>query len=33
MIETLEEHHEAVTGVFMGDECLAGGSPVQGTEL
>lgn len=33
MIESLDEHHGMVTGVFSGDECLAGRSPIQGTEL
>lgn len=33
MIELLDEHHGMVTGVFSGDECLAGKSPIQGTEL
>ena len=33
MIEQLDRHHGMVTGVFTGDECLAGRNPVQGTEL
>ena len=33
MIEKLERHHGMVTGMFSGDECLAGKSPSQGTEL
>ena len=33
MYKTLMEYHGMVTGVFTGDECLAGISPVQGTEL
>ena len=33
MIEQLDRHHGMITGVFSGDECLAGKSPVQGTEL
>ncbi len=33
MIETLDRHHGQVTGMFSGDECLAGTSPLQGTEL
>ncbi|QHQ60934.1 hypothetical protein Ana3638_09260 [Anaerocolumna sedimenticola] len=33
MVELLDEYHGMVTGVFTGDECLAGKSPVQGTEL
>lgn len=33
MSEMLSEYHGMVTGVFTGDECLAGKSPVQGTEL
>ena len=33
MIEKLDRHHGMVTGVFTGDECLAGLSPTQGTEL
>lgn len=32
-IRRLEQHHGYVTGVFSGDEVLAGKSPVQGTEL
>ncbi|NLC69175.1 MAG: hypothetical protein GX754_10450 [Clostridiaceae bacterium] len=33
MVRLLDEYHGMVTGVFTGDECLAGTSPVQGTEL
>ncbi len=33
LIQQLDEHHGMVTGVFSGDECLAGRSPIQGTEL
>lgn len=33
MIEKLNRYHGMVTGVFTGDECIAGRSPVQGTEL
>jgi len=33
MIGKLDRHHGMVTGVFSGDECLAGTSPIQGTEL
>ncbi|MDO8685432.1 MAG: glycoside hydrolase family 127 protein [Clostridiales bacterium] len=33
MVDLLDEYHGMVTGVFTGDECLAGTSPVQGTEL
>jgi DUF1680 family protein len=33
MIEKLDQHHGMVTGVFTGDECLAGLNPSQGTEL
>jgi len=33
MIEKLDRHHGTVTGMFTGDECLAGTSPTQGTEL
>ncbi|WP_274361321.1 beta-L-arabinofuranosidase domain-containing protein [Paenibacillus thermotolerans] len=33
MVELLDRYHGMVTGVFTGDECLAGTSPVQGTEL
>jgi hypothetical protein len=33
MVSLLDKHHGMVTGVFTGDECLAGTSPVQGTEL
>ena len=33
MVDMLDRYHGMVTGVFTGDECLAGLSPVQGTEL
>ena len=33
MVQLLDEYHGMVTGVFTGDECLAGKSPIQGTEL
>lgn len=33
MIDKLDRYHGMVTGVFTGDECLAGMSPIQGTEL
>lgn len=33
MIEKLDRHHGCITGVFTGDECLAGTRPTQGTEL
>lgn len=33
MIDKLDRYHGMVTGVFSGDECLAGRNPVQGTEL
>ena len=33
MMAKLDAHHGMVTGVFSGDECLAGKSPIQGTEL
>ncbi len=33
MIDLLERHHGATAGIFSGDECLAGKSPTQGTEL
>ncbi len=33
MLATLDRHHGQVTGMFSGDECLAGRNPLQGTEL
>ncbi len=33
MVSQLDAHHGSVTGVFTGDECLAGLNPSQGTEL
>jgi len=33
MIAKLEQYHGMVTGMFTGDECLAGRRPTQGTEL
>jgi len=33
ILEKLDRYHGMVTGVFSGDECLAGKNPVQGTEL
>jgi len=33
MIALLDRHHGQVTGMFTGDECLAGKNPLQGTEL
>lgn len=33
MIEALDRYHGMPTGVFSGDECLAGTSAIQGTEL
>jgi DUF1680 family protein len=33
MVELLDRYHGSVTGVFSGDECLAGRRPTQGTEL
>ncbi len=33
MIEKLDRYHGMVTGVFTGDECIAGKRPTQGTEL
>ena len=33
MIDFLDRHHGQVTGMFTGDECLSGRSPIQGTEL
>ncbi len=33
IIAKLDQYHGMVTGVFSGDECLAGLSPTQGTEL
>jgi hypothetical protein len=33
MIALLDRHHGQATGMFSGDECLAGRSPLQGSEL
>ena len=33
MMDALDRHHGMATGVFSGDECLAGTNPSQGTEL
>jgi hypothetical protein len=33
MIALLDRYHGQVTGMFTGDECLAGMNPIQGTEL
>jgi hypothetical protein len=33
MIDFLDRHHGQATGMFAGDECLAGRNPLQGTEL
>jgi len=33
MLEQLDRYHGMVTGIFSGDECLAGTNPSQGTEL
>jgi hypothetical protein len=33
MIQFLDRYHGQVTGMFSGDECLAGRNPLQGTEL
>ena len=33
IVAKLDQHHGMVTGVFTGDECLAGKRPTQGTEL
>ncbi len=33
MLAILDRYHGQVTGMFAGDECLAGRNPVQGTEL
>jgi hypothetical protein len=33
ILEVLDRRHGLVTGMFTGDECLAGKNPVQGTEL
>ncbi len=33
MISVLDRYHGQVTGMFTGDECLAGKNPVQGSEL
>ncbi len=33
MLSILDRYHGQVTGMFTGDECLAGRNPIQGTEL
>lgn len=33
MVALLEQYHGQVTGMFSGDECLAGKNPLQGSEL
>ncbi len=33
MLALLDRYHGQVTGIFSGDECLAGKNPLQGTEL
>src|SRR5699024_11398435 len=33
MLEKLRKFHGTATGIFTGDECLSGDSPIQGTEL
>lgn len=33
MLDILKRYHGTVTGIFTGDECLSGKSPIQGTEL
>ena len=33
LMDKLDRHHGMPTGVFTGDECLAGRNPTQGTEL
>lgn len=33
MLAVLDRYHGQITGMFTGDECLAGKNPVQGTEL
>lgn len=33
MLQLLDTYHGMVTGIFSGDECLAGKNPTQGTEL
>ena len=33
MVELLDQYHGQVTGMFSGDECLAGKNPLQGSEL
>lgn len=33
MIEKLDRYHGMATGIFTGDECLAGKDPIHGTEL
>lgn len=33
MLQVLDRYHGQATGMFSGDECLAGRNPIQGTEL
>ncbi|MCL2815114.1 MAG: glycoside hydrolase family 127 protein [Oscillospiraceae bacterium] len=33
MLDILDKYHGTIAGIFTGDECLAGRSPIQGTEL
>lgn len=33
MIDVIDQYHGQVTGMFSGDECLAGKNPLQGSEL
>lgn len=33
MVALLDQYHGMITGVFSGDECLSGNSPIHGTEL
>jgi hypothetical protein len=33
MLQKLSDFHGTATGIFTGDECLSGDSPIQGTEL